>query len=92
MGESLRAPDPMAYQNPRLRPQRFLGLSWEQITTQLQGLERQQAMAVWQWAHYRYSSLGTAQESYARRYGVAATTRRIDRVRSWLNLRFIGEV
>jgi hypothetical protein len=80
----------MAYQNPRLRPQRFLGLSWEQITTQLQGLERQQAMALWQWCHYRYSSLGTAQERYWKRYGVDATTRRIDRVRSWLNLKPIG--
>ena len=80
----------MAYQNPRLRPQRFLGLSWEQITTQLQGLERQQAMALWQWGHYRYSSLGTAQERYWKRYGVDATTRRIDRVRSWLNLEPIG--
>jgi hypothetical protein len=80
----------MAYQNPRLRPQRFLGLSWEQITTQLQGLERQQAMALWQWGHYRYSSLGTAQERYWKRYGVDATTRRIDRVRSWLNLKPIG--
>jgi hypothetical protein len=80
----------MAYQNPRLRPQRFLGLSWEQITTQLQGLERQQALALWQWGHYRYSSLGTAQERYWKRYGVDATTRRIDRVRSWLNLKPIG--
>jgi hypothetical protein len=77
----------MAYQNPRLRPQRFLGFSWEQISTQLTGLERQQAMAVWQWGHYRYSSLGTAQERHYRRYGVAATTARVDRVRSWLNLR-----
>ena len=76
----------MAYQNPRLRPQRFLGMSWDQITSQLQGLERQQALAVWHWAHYRYSSVGTAQERHWRRYGVAAVTRRVDRVRSWLNL------
>jgi hypothetical protein len=81
----------MAYQTPRLRPQRFLGLNWEQITTQLRGLERQQALALWHWASYRYSSLGTHQERYARRYGVAAATRRIDRVRSWLNLKPYGE-
>jgi hypothetical protein len=47
-------------------------------------------MALWQWGHYRYSSLGTAQERYWKRYGVDATTRRIDRVRSWLNLEPIG--
>lgn len=79
----------MAYQSPRLRPERFLGMSWEQITTQLQGLERQQALAIWQWANYRYSSLGTDQERHWHRYGVESVTRRIDRVRSWLNLREI---
>lgn len=81
----------MTYREPRLRPQRFVGMSWEQITTQLQGLERQQAMALWQWAAYRYSSHGTAQEKHWRRYGVASVTRRVDRVRSWLNLQPYGE-
>lgn len=77
----------MAYQHPRIRPERFLGLSWEQITTTLQGLERQQALALWQWASYRYSSIGTAQERHWRRYGVESVTRRIDRVRSWVNVK-----
>jgi hypothetical protein len=81
----------MAYQHPRLRPERFLGLSWEQITTTLRGPERQQALALWQWAAPRYSSLGTAQERYFNRYGAGATYARIDRTRQWLNLKPYGE-
>ncbi len=81
----------MAYKQPRLRPKRFLGWSWEQITTKLQGADRQQALALWHWASFRYGSVGTPQERYFRRYGAAATLRRIDRVRSWLNLKPYGE-
>ena len=76
----------MAYQTPRLRPERFLGLSWDQITTQLRGLERQQALAVWQWAAPRFSSHGTAQATHWNRYGAGKTYRRIDAVRCWLGL------
>lgn len=67
-------------------PAAFIGLSWEQITTQLQGKDRQQAMAIWQWAAPRYSSLATAQAAYFKRYGAAATYARINRVREWLGL------
>ena len=67
-------------------PAAFIGLSWEQITTQLQGRDRQQALAIWHWAAPRYSSLGTAQAAYFSRYGAEATYARINRVRSWLGL------
>ena len=77
---------PMAYQAPRLRPERFLGFDWKQATTQLRGLERQQALALFHWAAPRYSSLGTAQAAYWKRYGTAATYARINRVRTWLGL------
>jgi hypothetical protein len=76
----------MAYQKPRLRPERFLGFDWNQATTQLRGLERQQALALFQWAAPRYSSLGTDQAAYWKRYGTAATYARINRVRTWLGL------
>ena len=71
---------------PQTYPRAFIGLSWEQITTQLQGRDRQQALAIWQWAAPRYSSLATAQAAYFNRYGAAATFRRINRVRAWLGL------
>jgi hypothetical protein len=64
----------------------YLGLSWDQITSQLQGQQRRQAMALWQWAAPRYSSHGTAQAAYFNRYGAAATYARINRVRAWLGL------
>jgi hypothetical protein len=76
----------MAYKEPRLRPQRFLGLSWEQITSQLQGSNRQQALAIWEWSAVRFSSLGTAQEKHFKRYGAASTYARVDKVRAWLGL------
>lgn len=81
----------MAYQHPRQRPQRFLGLSWEQITTQLQGNDRNQALALWQWCSPRFSSHGTAQARYWQRYGTAATYDRIDTVRQWLGLAPYGQ-
>jgi hypothetical protein len=76
----------MAYQTPRIDPATLTGYSWNQITQQLQGLKRQQAMALWQWASLRYSSIGTEQERYFKRYGAAATFERINRVRAWLGL------
>lgn len=63
-----------------------LGLSWEQITTQLRGRERQAALAVWHWASIRFSSIGSEQDRYFKRYGAAATFQRINRVRAWLGL------
>ena len=65
---------------------RHLGRDWGEITSQLQGRERQAALAAWHWASPRFSSLGTEQDRYAKRYGVAATYARIDRVRAWLGL------
>ena len=76
----------MAYHSPRIPFERYSHLSWEQITTTVPGLERQQALATWQWATYHYSSLAPAQERYWRRYGTDATIQRINQVRSWLNL------
>ena len=64
----------------------FLGLSWDDITQKLQGRQRQQAMALWQWSAPRYSSLGTEQTRYFNRYGAAQTYVRINRVRAWLGL------
>ena len=76
----------MAYQSPRINPASLVGYSWQQITQQLQGLKRQQAMALWQWASIHFSSYGTEQERYFKRYGSAATFDRINRVRVWLGL------
>jgi hypothetical protein len=76
----------MAYRSPRIAFERYRYLSWEQITATLSGLDRQQALATWQWAAYHYSSLAPAQERYWRRYGTNATIQRINTVRSWLNL------
>ena len=76
----------MSFSPAKTRPERFVGYSWEQITQQLQGLNRQQALAIWQWAAIRYGSYGTEQERYFRRYGAEATFARINRVRSWLGL------
>ena len=81
----------MAYREPRLRPHRFLGWSWGEITSQLQGPQRRQALAVWQWSAIRFSSLGTAQEKHFKRYGAASTYARIEQVRAWLDLAPIGE-
>jgi hypothetical protein len=67
--------------------QQFLGLTWDQITSQLQGRNRQQALALWKWAAIHYSeTLCPDQLHYWRRYGSAATFQRIDRVRAWLGL------
>jgi hypothetical protein len=66
----------------------YLGLNTDDIN-QLQGIKRQQARAIWQWASIRFSSLGTEQDRYFKRYGAAATYQRINRVRRWLGL---GEV
>ena len=63
----------------------YLGLNHDDIN-QLQGIKRQQAMAIWQWASIRFSSLGTEQDRYFKRYGAAATYQRINRVRTWLGL------
>ncbi len=63
----------------------YLGLSYDQIC-QLQGRHRNQAMSLWQWASPRFSSLGTDQDRYFKRYGAAATYKRINRVRAWLGL------
>ena len=65
------------------------GHSWSQIC-QLQGRERQAAMAVWQWSAVRFSSLGTDQDHYFKRYGAARTFERINRVRVWLGLEVIS--
>ena len=63
----------------------YLGLTHNEIN-QLQGIKRQQARAIWQWANIRFSSLGTDQDRYFKRYGAAATYQRINRVRTWLGL------
>jgi len=68
---------------------KHLGHDWEQITTQLSGRERQAALAVWHWASIRFSSLGTEQDRYFKRYGAAATFQRINRVRAWLGLELV---
>ena len=68
---------------------KHLGHDWEQITTQLSGRERQAALAVWHWASIRFSSLGTEQDRYFKRYGAAATYQRINRVRAWLGLELV---
>ena len=81
----------MAYQEPKQRLEPFLGMTWEQITSQLQGNRRNQALALWQWGASRFSSLGTAQERYWKRYGTAATFARIDKVRQWAGLAPYGE-
>jgi hypothetical protein len=91
VGKSTTANHAMAYREPRLRPHRFLGWSWGEITSQLQGPQRRQALAVWQWSAIRFSSLGTAQEQHFKRYGAASTYARIDQVRAWLDLAPIGE-
>jgi len=65
---------------------KHLGHDWQQITTQLSGRERQAALAVWHWASIRFSSLGTEQDRYFKRYGAAATYQRVNRVRAWLGL------
>ena len=71
------------------RQRAYLTLSYEQICNELQGYHRQQAMALWQWAAPRFSSLGTDQDRYFKRYGAEATYRRINRVRRWLRLEVI---
>ena len=81
----------MAYQEPKQRLNPFLGMDWEQITSQLQGNRRNQALALWQWCAPRYSSLGTAQARYFERYGAAATYVRIDKVRQWAGLAPYGD-
>jgi hypothetical protein len=68
---------------------KHLGHDWEQITSQLSGRERQAALAVWHWASIRFSSLGTKQDRYFKRYGAAATYQRINRVRAWLDLELV---
>ena len=70
------------------RQRAYLGLNYDQIC-QLQGIHRNQAMALWQWASPRFSSLGTDQDRYFKRYGAEATYRRINRVRRWLRLEVI---
>lgn len=74
----------MGYREPRINPVRFAGYSWQRLTERFQGNERNQALAIWQWSAVRFSSYGTAQERYYRRYGAAATFDRINRVRRWL--------
>ena len=81
----------MAYQQPKQRLEPFLGLDWEQVTSQLQGNRRNQAMALWQWCSPRYSNHGTAQMAYWKRYGTAATYARIEQVRKWAGLAPYGE-
>lgn len=76
----------MAYQEPKQRLEAFSGLSYREITEQLQGNRRNQAMALWQWGAPRYSSHGTAQAAYWKRYGIAATYARIEQVRKWAGL------
>jgi hypothetical protein len=66
------------------------GYSYGEICERLQGRERQAAMAVWQWSAVRFSSLGTDQDRYFKRYGAARTFERINRVRSWLGLEVIA--
>ena len=68
---------------------KHLGHSWEQCCT-LQGRDRQAALAVWEWSAVRFSSLGTAQDRYFKRYGAARTFERINRVRAWLGLEVIS--
>jgi hypothetical protein len=81
----------MAYQQPRQRLEPFLGMTWGEITEQLQGNRRNQALALWQWGAPRFSSYGTAQAHYWERYGTAATFERIDKVRQWAGLAPYGE-
>jgi hypothetical protein len=76
----------MAYQQPKQRLERFQGMTWQEITSQLQGNQRNQAIALWQWCAPRFSSYGTAQARYWERYGTAATFERIDKVRQWVGL------
>ena len=66
----------------------YLGLNHDQIN-ELQGLKRQQALAIWRWASIRFSSHGTDQARYFKRYGAAATYQRVNRVRQWLGLEAI---
>lgn len=70
------------------RQKAYLGLSWDQIN-ELQGRQRQQAMALWQWASPRFSSFGTEQDRYFKRYGAERTYQRINRVRAWLDLEIL---
>lgn len=72
------------------RARAVLGYSWQQATEQLQGNKRNQAMALWHWAAPRFSSLGTDQERYFKRYGAEATYQRINRVRDWLGLEILA--
>ena len=70
------------------RHRAYLALNWEQINN-LQGYHRNQALALWQWVAPRFSSLGTDQDRYFKRYGAEATYKRINRVRRWLSLEVI---
>ena len=65
-----------------------LGMTWDDIN-RLQGRKRQQAMAIWQWAAPRFSSLGTEQDRYFQRYGAERTYQRINRIRAWLGLEIL---
>ena len=78
----------MSFKPATDRHRAYLGLSWEQINN-LQGYHRNQAMAIWQWAAPRFSSLGTDQAAYFDRYGAEMTYRRINRVRRWLGMEVI---
>lgn len=69
----------------RRRALRYIGWNWDQINT-LQGIERQQALATWEWAAVRFSSLGTAQARHFDRYGAESTFQRINCFRAWLGL------
>ena len=70
------------------RQKAYLGLNWDQINA-LQGQQRRQAMALWQWASPRFSSLGTEQDRYFKRYGAERTYQRINRVRAWLDMEIL---
>lgn len=73
--------------NTDYSPQRYLGYTWEQITTRLKGRHRQQALALWKWSAIRYSdTLCPDQIRHTLRYGFASTVARINRVRVWAGL------
>ena len=63
-----------------------LDLNCFEIMDQLQGRQRQAAMAVWDWATWHSEGVAPAQDRYYRRYGQQATVDRINRVRVWIGL------
>ena len=63
-----------------------LDLSWCEILDELQGRERQAAMAVWDWACWHSEGAAPSQDRYYRRYGQEATVARINKVRVWIGL------